>query len=522
MPPTWTKSLFFSFPVIVILAAPSVRADRKAEVEEYLRQFDANPAKVMNQRVKKYTPSGAMVTKAETAFSNQDVKSGAYVPARDRYRKNFCKTHNGARVCLKDVAPGKAPIAENDDPSALVDNAGAVMRSLTQMEARKLMQAQLAESPWSDDYWGIYKGVAAARYADNTFPADEDWLTNHKYVLDTANTLMAIFNSANASSIDNLSPAEKYDLLIGDTQGTLTRAMWREGEQYYQNSGKVEAWMGICHGWSQAAYVLPRPAKAIVLFAADGKTKIRFYPADIKALGSLLWANTNSPSKFIGGRCDDKSPKTDSVGRVISQDCFDTNPGTWHLSVVNQIGIAKRSMVMDATYDYEVWNQPIYAYKYSYFNPQTKTEAASLQAAAVPVEAFTKDKFRKYRSPNARYVVGIAMDVTYVVETNPTHSLTDTEDDDARRVARYMYDLEVDANGNIFGGEWYTNVHPDFLWTPPKGARTASLGDQYITGAWDPKGPVPAQWRNPAIRAAGRGQPLAAVVETLFALSRLK
>src|SRR5262249_50319012 len=158
---------------------------------------------------------------------------------------------------------------------------------------------------------------------------------------------------------------------------------------YQDSSGNVETWMGICHGWSPAAFMIARPTNAITVVAADGKTPITFYPSDIKALSSQLWANNPADSRFIGGRCNVKKPKVDSVGRIIDQDCFDTNPGTWHLAVVNQIGIGKRSFVLDVTYDYEVWNQPARKYSYVYFNPQTLKPVGKLQDAIVAIDDMT-------------------------------------------------------------------------------------------------------------------------------------
>ena len=126
----------------------------------------------------------------------------------------------------------------------------------------------------------------------------------------------------------------------------------------------------------------PRPAKPATLPGVSGG-KITFYPADIKALASLLWASASTVTRFIGGRCNDKNPATDANGRVISAKAFDTNPGTWHLSIVNQLGVARRSLVMDATYDYVVWNQPVAGYEYRYFNPQTMRLAKTLEDATV-------------------------------------------------------------------------------------------------------------------------------------------
>jgi hypothetical protein len=514
--------MYVAYGLIGVLAlAQTAWADRKQEIETHLRRFQQNPAQVMNERLQKKDGFGRVVKNPETPFSQDDIRSRDFVTQRDTYRQRMCKEVGGARVCLKDIEPGRAPIQGNDLVEDLVDNGDRALRSLEDMEKRRLRAAKLAETPWSDDYWAIYKGVLAARYADDAFPADEDWKKNNDYVTDPTRSFQSIFSSRLASSIDTLSPAEKYDLLVGDKAGTLTHAMWEEGEEYYKRYGKVERWMGVCHGWAPGAYMLPRPTDAVTVTAADGKTRIRFYPSDIKALGTLLWAKAEAPTKFSGGRCDIKEPKQDSNGRVTAQECFDNNPGTWHMTVVNQIGVAKRSFVIDATFDYEVWNQPVYSYEYTYFNPQTNEETASLAKAKVELSKFRGDKFRKYRSPEARYVVGVAMDVTYVVETQPTHELKDSPERDATRSARYMYDLELDAQGNIVGGEWYTNLHPDFLWTPPVGARAVTSADRFATGNWDGKSAMPAAWSSAAKRAAQYGQPLAKVVEALFTLARI-
>src|SRR3989344_1859020 len=178
--------------------------------------------------------------------------------------------------------------------------------------------------------------------------------------------------------------------------------------------------MGICHGWAIASYMMDRPSKAVKVLAADGETEITFYPADVKALASLLWATNAGETKFIGGRCDVKKPKKNKIGRVTDEGCFDTNPGSWHLAVVNQVGVSKRSLVMDATFDYEVWNHPVVSYNYSYFNPKTKQPVETMEEATVALEDFPKDKFADLRDRKTAYVVGVSMDVDYTVETEPT------------------------------------------------------------------------------------------------------
>ena len=85
---------------------------------------------------------------------------------------------------------------------------------------------------------------------------------------------------------------------------------------------------------------------------------------------------------FIGGRCnvsenpendDDEKVKIDEeTGRVLDPKCFDTNPGTWHTVITNKIGRYNESFIMDATFDAEVWNQPVYSYDVQYYHPRTE------------------------------------------------------------------------------------------------------------------------------------------------------
>ena len=211
--------------------------------------------------------------------------------------------------------------------------------------------------------------------------------------------------------------------------------MWDEGRGYFQSKGSVERWMGICHGWGCSSHV-PRPANTITLKNSEG-VEIPFYPSDIKGLGSLNYAKKKYASKFIGGRCNKKDPATDENGRVIDPVCFDTNPGTWHQAVVNQIAKSKRSFIIDATFDYEVWNQPVFSYSYKYFNPEKYKYADNFAEAVTEVSSFSTDKFKKYRSPLAKYIVGVEMDIEYVVETAPSARRTDSSYYDLLKTVTY-------------------------------------------------------------------------------------
>jgi hypothetical protein len=522
------RSMFVA--AVALAAAFAAQAEAQTPIESRWNAFQADPIRVMNQIPPKSVKVGK-TSKLMPLFSKADVKTGSYITKKNDARidsKTGAAICDENGICLKDVLDGRALAKENvrDFFDARDFVAKKPVLKLDEMETENLRAAELAETPWSDTYWPIYQGILGSRYANSNFGSGANWKGFLEFVTKDTQSLKAISEQGNALAFETLSPSEKYDLLIGDLTdgrktyeaGYLTPFMWDEGKAYWDQNGDVEAWMGICHGWAPAAFMVNRPTKSVTTPTADGKNKLTFYPSDIKGLASYLWAKTNVPSRFIGGRCNDKDVKTDpETGRPLSEACFDTNPANWHQIIVNQIGVAKRSFVMDATFDYEVWNQPVYSYSYKYFNPQTGREVKKLSTATIPIQDFTKDKFKKFRSPRVAYVVGISMDVTYVVETSPSHNEVDSPDYDSTNTASYMYDLELDKNMNIIGGEWYSNAHPDFLWSPVADGRAISIGDSQVSGTWDARQPLPKFWRDIAVQTATRaGLPLAAIVESLI------
>ena len=487
-----------------------------AELQQSLDELAANPRDMDLEVPPKYDASGALLKRPQTAFSAAEIRSGDYVLKRVSLRRTFHTIIDGVVVSLEDRAPGKAPIREIDRAEDLVDK--LKYRHLEKMDQEGLRRAALSEAPWSGDYWAFYLGCLGRRYADRHFPRSYKWEKNYDYI--RRHPAREIIASGSSSAMNLLSPSEKYDFLVGDERGRLTRAMWSAGKPFIDRKGKIERWMGICEGWAPASYMLSRPMHQAIVLAADGQTYLHFYPTDIKALASLLWANTNPATRFIGGRSDIKKPPADPRGRVLNRDSFDTNPGTFHLVLVNQIGVSNRSFVMDATYDYQVWNQPVYRYEYRYFNPQTLQLARTLKAATVPRDGFSRDRFRNYRSRDAAFYVGIIMHVVYIAETKPKRRTFDTPGHDEKNSVIYKYDLELDKNGKIIGGEWYTGRrHPDFLWTPPPGTRAVTTADAFATSSWSPNRPIPDSWRKAAWRASESSQPLAKIVEALIRLA---
>ncbi|MGE3756279.1 MAG: hypothetical protein AB7H97_00905, partial [Pseudobdellovibrionaceae bacterium] len=275
---------------------------------------------------------------------------------------------------------------------------------------------------------------------------------------------------------------------------------------YYDEYGKVEIWMGICHGWAPAAIFENRPSKSVEIPSQNDMWKVHLNPSEIKGLVSYSWATNPYPTLTLGERCNQKNPPTNNEGRILNPECFDLNPATWHLAVINRLGMQKRSFVMDATYDYEVWNQPIVKYSYSYFNPQTGQEKKSWSDAIITRSAFTKDRFASYRAPSADQIIGIKMKVAYVIETAMNDLEEDLPEYDAIRWVEYLYDLEIDRDGKIVGGEWHLQSHPDFIWVPRVNSAPYSPMDKSLDiTAWDGISKLPQDWAEAARVSSPQG-----------------
>lgn len=491
------------------------------EVDMNLEEFITNPSKFLNAPVpKRNADCGKDVFKY---FERSVVDNNEFIRIKDEYRKKVCHTDplTMTTVCLdtlgagEDVIEGRAPISSIDRAENLVTG-GQVESNIKEMARLGLENGATEIKPWSDWYWPIAVGQLSYRYQDENMitafeEADVDSETAWPWLQQWHEE-----NPALMLDVNLLSPAEKYDILVGDDNFTLTKAMFQTGEGYYKNQGKVETWMGICHGWAPASYMLPRPSKTIEVTAVDGVTKIEFKPSDLKALGSQLWAAGSQRTKFIGGRCNSKDPAQDDNGRILDAKCFDNNPGTWHKAVVNQVGKLKSTFVMDATFDYEVWNHPVTSYSYTYFNPITMEEYDSLEEAIVRRRDHRDDKFKRYRSRSARYLVGIKMEVEYLVETMPSISSTDSSEEDAHHYAYYAYDLELDRRYNIIGGEWYQNKHPDFLWTPFENSHARSSVDNYLPQSLDINNLGQYNLSRLAPYSSEKGQPIGKLVEALL------
>lgn len=385
---------------------------------------------------------------------------------------------------------------------------------------------------WSDDYWKLKWGGVSYRYGEGQVFGNYTEAI-HSYAQPEAWTkAIASFGAVDFNQqIETWSPAEKYDLITNNVRFTLTNEQKQEGAKFLDEEGDIEGWMGLCHGWAAAAIMAPKPRKTISAMGALG-TSIKWFPHDIRALTTLAWANGNYSSNFVGQRCNSKNATTLSNGRLKDSDCFDNNPATFHLALANLVGIAATSFVMDAAFDYQVWNQPVVSFDFSYFSPVNPEQVGkSWDKAAVNyseefkrIDPFQRPLTRgKRRSGSSLYddsridkIVGVIATVTYLGEVYPVHG--DRFSADRLIRVTYTYDLEleqVDDHFEITGGEWHTNAHPDFLWVPQKGAiPTTYYDDPSINYSGHE---IPSErLTQTAVQASRWGYPLCEVVSTLL------
>ena len=238
----------------------------------------------------------------------------------------------------------------------------------------------------------------------------------------------------------------------------------------------------------------------------DGKYLIPFYPDDLKALATLLWANSLVQDSAVirGMRCESAHPTYDhSTGHVTDTTCAGVDPGDFHTSVLELVGARKGTFIINRTNKDQVWNQPIASYSLQYFNPVTNVEMP-LQQAIVSRSVYD-DPFAQYRNVAATSIVGVNMVLKYVSETSPDHRESDDASDDKIKELDLHYDLELDANQQIVGGEWRSATdssnndpdssdidddgnevqipaYPGFIWKFPIAKPTAfSIADGDIT-----------------------------------------
>lgn len=390
--------------------------------------------------------------------------------------------------------------------------------SIEEMHKRGLETAETKTQPWGGSYWPLNQGLVANNYQDKdyktfifTLMENVNWQTNAKIFDARTENIHPYIDELSEYQLAKLAPSEKYDVLLGDKSFDFTNRIWAYAKKWGQEKkwgflSKIEIpegynlpkvsklmalWEGICHGWAIAAGHSPRPEKTVWIKLPNGK-EMPFYPHDIKALVSIMWAHSTIQSDVIfeGNRCNRKKPAKDKYGRYIDLQpdnsdtellprCADVHPGIFHTSMVNILGVEGRSFVVDQHAEAAVGNQPVAGYQYSYFNPMSG-RVSEFEDAIVSVEDYKNDPFAESRNPETTKIIGIDMKLDFINWVFPSNVEEDSADFDKISTMKFRYDLELNEANQIIGGQWRimrngkagalrpNSGQPDFFWVVPK------------------------------------------------------
>lgn len=392
----------------------------------------------------------------------------------------------------------ESPIPSYEKTSRLLEGQKEIT-SLSEIAKQGLNEGKTILDLWSGSYWPHYQGSLGVRYRDPAYQfLMEEKAQWSEYKELTEKLPLPLYTGR----LNLLSPAEKYDLYVGDKSMGLTKYSWDLGKRS-AIAGSVKTWRGICDGWASAAQKMPRPVKSVTVKNPEGLT-ITFYPEDIKALGSLMYGRSQGPVIFLGKRC------WNPIQGFITGACAETNPGAFHLALVNRVGLMKKTFIADVSPGGEVWNYPIESYKISFYNVFDDTGSNNFEDVKEPFVKKNRFIRANRRHPNTHSIVGVELIVNYR-DMRPAHLLdTDSTSMDKILTKTYHYDLELDVKNNILGGESMTKNLPDFIWAPNDITYPLSDAETQYPDLSTPE---------LASISSKRGQPLAKVVEKLFQLS---
>ena len=412
-------------------------------------------------------------------------------------------------------------IQDQDDPSKFFPHSG-----ITTWIHGIPSAARASITGWSGSYWPMRNGGISLRYNKNAnnsigdydaaiggFTSFYNWAMSVSRYDQPSDYLQFSSSPDFATHVDqNYSPAEKYDLLVGDTDFTLTNYEKNEGTQYAWG-GDVVGWFGICHGWSPASYYFNRPLSSVLVTAANGMS-IKFQPDDIKGLASRFMANAQYTTLFIGNRCEYYYP---DPGWFSSSNCISLSPASFLITIGNQVGLFGKSLTFDPEADPEIWNFPIKDYEFRFYNPLTNDFFSNANGAKVSLDYMrgSTDSFNQFigtsADPRAVSAVGIFMKVSYTNE----HDITELRHDDTTAPDKFLdseFDaiIELDQGDNIVGGEWKFKSHPNFIWNYDETMPIKGVSDEKLP-YWS-TGPDSLALIK---EASALGQPLKAIVDML-------
>lgn len=298
--------------------------------------------------------------------------------------------------------------------------------------------------PWGGFYMPLYRGGIANRWkiSASSFPKSTSLHTWQQ------------IQQMSMDDIAKLSPAEKMDIYLGNTDFRITKneLKYRGPERLIINTStvngasrtdtvRVESWEGFCNGVRLAGALFPEPEKEIVVKSYDANSNIfvRFYPTDLKALGG---ATCFFPQWYSSlGENNKRQP----------------DAGMFDVLLREVLGKQHRTFFLDVNDSEQKWNESVVGYKREIMNETIVTAATT----GLPA--------------NTRKIIKIRLTLHLLGELPMSDKPTCAGIQDKTLTVPWTteYKLYVDANNKILSGKWekfdtqnydhYLN-YPDYVW----------------------------------------------------------
>jgi hypothetical protein len=295
-------------------------------------------------------------------------------------------------------------------------NLGFKIKSYKISELPMVGELQDKTKAWPESHWASNQGSIAFR-----------WSSDRPDTFKYTSPDLAKLKQLTKSEINELSPAEKFDMYLGNYDYPLTKKVLKS------TSPTMTAWFGICHGVAPASIYYSEPQMKTVT-NKDG-ISFDFYASDLKALISYYYAKVDYKNgRQIGRRCSankDNGP------------CGDVNPASFFIILANRMGIEGKTFIADTDRLNEVWNHVPVNYKtniYSELPPDRNSARGTIK--------------RLHMDVLINYAAAIRPQFDAVIGTDKSDYLGQI----------YEFYLDIDAQNNIIGGEWLKDISPDFLW----------------------------------------------------------
>jgi hypothetical protein len=305
------------------------------------------------------------------------------------------------------------------------------------------------------------------------------------------------------------SPLEKY-MQMADPANVASAKAWNHT---HRGTGvpNLARWAGLCNGWAGAA-TAQRPILHAVDARVQGGRAVSCEPGDADCThfeigdidGLLAEIYSDTPFRFIGGRCDTQVIAFDAYGRVDRvknrlggndfTGCQGLNPASLLAVLAQYVRAQGKSVVINyqtASLTGAIWNRPVWGYRVHAFEPIDTTRAVALVGGDTRPDPAAGYVWNAQAKGFARIDLGLL----YVKDSEEEGPATEfVSGRDRTREMRLVAVLELDRpaddpRATVLGGEYVVDdavpgsarlTVPPYLWV----AQGTPLENTWTYPAW--------------------------------------